>query len=114
MNTRFLGSQGEKTAVMHLKKEHYRIVETNYSCRYGEIDIVAKKDKVLVFVEVKSRADMSFGAPSEAVTPKKQQKIITAAKNYIAERGVTDTPMRFDVVEVLDKKVNHIEDAFRL
>ena len=114
MNTRALGGLGEKAAVMHLKKKHYRIVETNYFCRYGEIDIVAKKDGVLVFVEVKSRAGTVFGAPSEAVTPKKRQKIIIAAKNYIAERGVADTPMRFDVIEVLDKKINHIEDAFRL
>lgn len=114
MNTRLLGGEGEKQAVLYLKKNHYRIVETNYSCRFGEIDIVAKKDKLLVFVEVKSRADDSFGTPAQSVTPRKQQRIIIAAKNYIAERTVTDTQMRFDVIEISDKKVNHIPDAFRV
>lgn len=113
MNTRFLGNIGEEKAAMYLKKQHYKIVETNYNCRFGEIDIIARKDDVLAFVEVKSRADNAFGSPAEAVTPRKQQKIIITAKNYIAEHAVTDMCLRFDVIEVLDKKVNHIIDAFR-
>ncbi|HRX13432.1 MAG TPA: YraN family protein [Eubacteriales bacterium] len=114
MNTRLLGGLGEKQAVMYLKKHHYKIIETNYFCRFGEIDIIAKKDNILIFVEVKSRADNSFGSPAEAVTPRKQQKIITVAKNYIAEHGVNNTQIRFDVVEIIDKKTNHILDAFRV
>ncbi len=114
MNNRLLGVSGEATAVMYLKKKHYKIIETNYSCRAGEIDIIAKKDDILVFVEVKTRSSNAFGTPAEAITLKKQQHIIRSAQFFMLEHAVVNTQVRFDAIEVIDKRVNHIVDAFRI
>jgi putative endonuclease len=71
-----LGEQGEAIAVGHLKKAGYKIIETNYRTKLGEIDIIAKDKDTIVFVEVKARSSVHFGSPKWAVTPKKQKKNI--------------------------------------
>ena len=74
MERRDLGKQGEEIALRFLKKKGYRIIQTNYSCKLGEVDIVAKEKDTLVFIEVKTRTSLAFGPPQLAVTPAKQTK----------------------------------------
>ncbi|MFZ4620277.1 MAG: YraN family protein [Bacteroidota bacterium] len=102
-STRARGAAGEETAVNFLKQNGYEILEQNYYYNHGEIDIVAKDGKVLVFVEVKSRRSSAFGAPEESVTPRKQELLRRTAEGYVMDRGITDTECRFDVVSILLK-----------
>lgn len=96
-----LGRKGEDIACRALKKDRYKIIEKNYRCRQGEIDIIAEdKGKVLCFVEVKAKSSMGFGLPEEAVTRRKQGKIQAAAFSYIESKGLKSRAMRFDVVSV--------------
>lgn len=106
------GDLGELRAVNYLKKEKYKILETNYRNLVGEIDIIAKKDKFIVFVEVKARETYAFGNPSEAVNRTKQYKIRRTAEGYLKEKHCYDSPCRFDCIEIVGDKINHIEDAF--
>ena len=106
------GNIGEALAVKFLKKNKYKILETNYTSKLVEIDIIALKDKTIVFVEVKARESKVFGRPCETVTPNKQQKIRTAANYFLMLKGWTEENARFDVIEVLDGEINHIENAF--
>lgn len=112
-----LGRFGEKKAVAFLKKNGYRIVEKNYKCRLGEIDIIAIDKNTLVFVEVKSRTQSNFGEPQESVNYQKIRHISNVALNYIQKKKLEDVNIRFDVVGVSfgDNKKPHIElikDAF--
>lgn len=106
------GDIGEALVVKFLKKKKYKILETNYTSKLGEIDIIALKDKTIVFIEVKARESKAFGRPCEAVTPYKQQKIRTVANYFLMLKGWTEENARFDVIEVLDGEINHIENAF--
>ncbi len=119
---RDIGKAGEKAACRFLKKNGYQILEQNYQRSagkiIGEIDIIARKDELISFVEVKTRKTEDFGLPCEYVTRSKQQKLIKTAYTYIAEKRL-DAPCRFDVIEVLcdGKKIQtirHIPDAFTL
>lgn len=110
---RFIGKKGEDTATLFLKKKHYKILERNYRCRTGEIDIIAKDGRYVVFVEVKECKDDKLGMPSEYVTPSKQRKIISAARNYMTENEIVDLYCRFDVVEICGDEINHMENAFQ-
>ncbi len=94
------GAMGESLAVEALKKEGYKILEVNHRSKLGEIDIIARQDGVLAFVEVKARRTDRFGAPKLAVTPKKQRKISMVALEYLKETGQMDEKARFDVVAV--------------
>lgn len=122
MNTKHIGAVGEKAACKYLQKNGYKILERNYQCAsgkvIGEIDIIAQKDDVVSFVEVKTRKTEEFGLPCEAVTYGKQQRIIKTAYTYIAEHQL-ELNYSFDVIEVYHdgKKVNdvhHIPYAFSL
>lgn len=95
-----IGKKGEKEAVRALKKSGYRIIETNYRCRYGEIDIIAEHMGAIVFVEVKTRGSDRFGSPKEGVDYRKQRHITLASSAYLAELGLDDREVRFDVVSV--------------
>lgn len=112
-----LGHLGEQLACDALTSRGYVIVERRYRTRAGELDIVARHGEYLVFVEVKARQDGSFGDPEEAVTLRKQQKMVAMAIDYLARRGMRDVPCRFDVVginiETTPPTVTVIEDAFR-
>lgn len=104
------GKSGEKTAAKFLRKKGYNIAGTNYRCRFGEIDIIAEKDGVMVFVEVKARSSAKFGLGYEAVTADKQAKLIKTAQHYMAENG--EAPARFDVISIDGSEITHIENAF--
>ena len=94
------GQEGEKRAVDFLKKKKYRIIETNFTTKSGEIDIIAEQGGVLVFIEVKSRTDNVYGHPLDAVTPAKQKKLVQVANRFRARNEVWDHDCRFDVVTV--------------
>ena len=93
-----LGREGENAAEAYLKKKGYRIIEKNFRCKLGEIDIIADQDGVVVFIEVKARADHQYGHPFNAVTPTKQQKIIQVAQSFLAKHRLLEKPTKFDVV----------------
>jgi putative endonuclease len=94
------GKRSERLAMKYLKRNGYRIVETNYRSRVGEIDIIAREKETLVFVEVKARSSRRFGSPKGAVTPAKQRKISMAALDYLKRTGQTEASARFDVVSI--------------
>ncbi len=114
-----LGAFAERYAASCLTKDGYDIVNINYHSRYGEIDIIATRDDVLVFVEVKARSPKACYSPLEAVTPAKMKKITATALCYL-EHNPCDLQPRFDVIElvVIDKdcpqvlSYNHIVGAF--
>lgn len=112
-NRRQVGSRQETRVQDYLQKQGYEILARNFYTRQGEIDIIAKKDGYLVFVEVKYRTDERFGAPEEAVDYRKQKKIMGAARYYMyANRLPLDTPCRFDVAGVLGDEIRITENAF--
>ncbi len=102
------GKAGEAAAADYLKRNGYEILEQNYFFHHGEIDIIAKEGKTLVFVEVKSRQSTVFGEPEESVTPKKQELIRRTAEGYVLEKNIGEIDCRFDVVSVMlkDGKAN--------
>jgi len=100
MNRRELGAIGEKLAKDFLKKKGYRIRETNFRCRQGEIDIVAERKDYLVFVEVRTRTGTAFGSPEESITSSKREKLVTAALTYISSHQNLPGDWRIDFVAV--------------
>ena len=112
-NRRRVGTEQETKVQEYLEKQGYTILARNFYTKHGEIDLIAKKDGYLVFVEVKYRADERFGAPEEAVDFRKQKKIITAAQYYLYKNRIPfDTPCRFDVAGVMGNEIRIIENAF--
>jgi putative endonuclease len=110
------GKEGEKIAAAFLKKNGYRIIEINFRCPIGEIDIVAKEKDDLVFVEVKTRNSMELGYPEQAVGIRKQKKMSQLALWYLQKKKIADTNARFDVVAVTlipeKNEVKLIKNAF--
>lgn len=114
-----VGNRGEELAAAFLERNGLRIVERNFRCKGGEIDIVAKDGSTLVFVEVKSRKTLTFGVPQLAVTAFKQRQISKAALTWLARNRQHDTPARFDVIAILLEdnyrhQIEHIKNAFDL
>lgn len=113
---RLLGIKGEDLAVKFLKKKGYRILSRNYKTPLGEIDIIAEDRDTLVFVEVKTRADNSYGLPFEAVNHRKREKLRRVALYYLKNCMKSDAPSRFDVLSIQAGKdkseIEHIMDAF--
>ncbi|WP_311491412.1 YraN family protein [uncultured Anaerococcus sp.] len=111
---REVGDFGEAITAEYLEKNGYRILDRNYSKPFGEIDIIAIKDDLVAFVEVKTRKSDAFAYAAEAVNFYKQDRIRKASQVYLIEKDMTDFLMRFDVSEVyLDtRKINYIENAF--
>jgi putative endonuclease len=113
-----LGRQGEEAAAHYLEKNNYQVLCRNYSCRLGEIDIVANERDVIVFVEVRSRSSGDYGLPQESVTSRKKMKLRQLAWHYLKAVGKTSAAFRFDVIAILFdgdgrvKKLEHIENAF--
>ena len=113
------GDRGEDIAAKYLQKLGYRIVARNFSCKMGEIDIVAVNDasKVIAFVEVKSRNSTKYGLPCQAVGLRKQRKLINTAEYFmLSHRGLGQYQMRMDVFEILRLGgfvyVRHLKNAF--
>ena len=113
-----LGKEGEKIALRYLKRMGYQIIERNYRCKFGEVDIIAKDGKFLSFVEVRSGRNFIFNTPKESITKRKQQQISKVALNYIKRYQLTETEARFDVVSIkfspLEENIELIKDAFEL
>ena len=113
------GKSGEELAVAFLKREGCRIIEQNYKCLFGEIDIIARFKKTLIFAEVKTRHPSHFGLPQEAVDKRKQEQIAKTALHYLATHQLLKKPARFDVLSILvnpdgSKEVEWLKDAFPL
>ena len=107
------GKTGENIAVFYLKTHFYKILERNYRCRMGEIDIIAQKGGYLIFIEVKYRKNADSGLPAEAVNYPKQQHIKNTALNYLQAHGLTEsTACRFDVIDILGSRITHYKNAF--
>lgn len=111
-NRRSIGSNYEKIAGEYLEKQGYEIIEYNFFSHGGEIDIIAKHEDYLVFVEVKYRKDTTKGYPLEAVSLQKQKTISKCALYYMKKKNLTDTPVRFDVVSILGTEIQIIQNAF--
>jgi putative endonuclease len=108
------GVQAEQLAAAHLQRHGLQLVETNYRCRFGEIDLICRDGKTLVFVEVRLRGSEAFGGAAASITARKQGKIVLAARHYL--QHLRDTPAcRFDVVllrGLRDNDIEWIKDAF--
>jgi len=114
-----LAREGERAAELELRRSGLRVLERRFRVRLGEIDLIASRGDLLVFVEVKTRRSTSYGSPAEAVGPVKRARMARVAELYLQRAGRTSSPCRFDVVEVYAgprgiERVKHIEDAFRL
>jgi putative endonuclease len=114
-----VGSRGEELAAAFLERNGFRIVERNFRCKGGEVDIIARDGKTIVFIEVKSRRTLSYGVPQLAVTPFKQRQISKAALTWLSKKRLHDSPARFDVIAILldnsySHQIEHIRDAFEL
>ncbi len=118
MQKKELGKKGEEMALRFLKKNGYRILETNYLCKMGEADIVAKDRDTYAFIEVKTRRSTSFGSPQMAVDRKKQEQLSRVALFYLKEKRLEEAKARFDVVAILigpkGEEIELIKDAFDL
>ena len=113
MNKRFVGSEYENLAVKYLENQDYKIIEKNFYCRNGEIDIIAGNEGYLCFIEVKYRSGKGYGTPEEAVDYWKQKKIYECARFYMhSHKYSTDTPCRFDVVSIEGEIIKVYKNAF--
>jgi putative endonuclease len=114
-----LGARGEEIAVAYLKGERITVVERNFRCKGGEVDVVARDGRTFVFVEVKTRRTLSFGPPQASVTPFKQRQISKAALTWLAKNRLHEAAARFDVIAILLRdhevpQIDHIRNAFEL
>ena len=111
-NKRQTGTEYERKAGAYLEEKGYEILEYNFRCRTGEIDIIARDGDYLVFCEVKYRSDAKSGHPAEAVDQRKQRTISKCALFYLTRRGLSDAACRFDVVSFEGDRVTIYQDAF--
>jgi putative endonuclease len=113
-----LGQEGERLAERYLRKKGYKLVERNYRCAVGELDLIVLDRRIVVFVEVKTRTGHGFGSPLEAVEFRKQRKMIQAAQFFLSAKGLQQREARFDVIGISwlgrEPVVEHIENAFDL
>lgn len=119
MKKKELGRLGENIAAAYLKENGCRILEMNFTAKYGEIDIIAQEKNTLLFVEVKTRKNSLYGTAAQAVNYKKQRKIILTASAYMSLHENTVSNCRFDIIEIYynnssSYKVNHLKGAFEL
>ena len=119
-SARSAGNRGEAEVARYLRKKGYTLMASQWRCRFGELDLVAKSKKgVICFVEVKLRSNLDFGLPREFVTPAKQRRIRATAGMYMSVNEL-DCPVRFDVAEVYtdadydpkSMRIEYLEDAF--
>lgn len=112
MENRKKGSLAEDKAILFLKNKGYHILYKNFYTMYGEIDIIGEKNDLIVFFEVKYRKTLKNGYPREAVSKAKQEKIKKTALLYISANNIINKDFSFDVVEIIDNEIIHIENAF--
>jgi putative endonuclease len=120
-DTKGFGAWGEEVATAFLIDAGYQILERNFRCKGGEVDIIARapRDKCLVFIEVKTRRGLSYGVPQLAVTAFKQRQISKASLTWLSLKRLHDTNARFDVIAILlhtdgSHQIEHIRNAFDL
>lgn len=110
-----IGKIGEEIVTKYLLENNYRIIERNFQCRQGEIDIIAKDKNEIVFIEVKTRTNYLYGLPSEAVDSIKQNHIKKVINYYLYKNKLEDCFVRIDVIEAIEKEekfyINHIKKA---
>ena len=111
-NKRKTGTKYEQAAAEYLQDLGYEIIESNYRCHGGEVDLIAKDGEYLVFCEVKYRSDSEAGHALEAVDLRKQRTIVRCAQFYLMEHGLDEQSIRFDVVGIQKKDIMLIKDAF--
>ncbi len=112
-NKRQIGKEYEKKATIFLQNKGYKIIKSNYFCQYGELDIIAKEDDCIVFIEVKYRKNTAFGSPEGAVDNRKRQHMKNAALDFLVKNFGTDEILcRFDVVAFTGGQIHLIKDAF--
>jgi putative endonuclease len=113
-----VGKAGEEAAVQYLCQHGYQILERNYRCRFGEIDLIARDGRTLAFVEVKTRRSQRYGPAAAAVTLEKQRHLIKASQVYLIQRKKVNEFCRFDVVtaamDAQQPRIELIKDAFQL
>ena len=118
MEKKELGKKGEEIAIRFLKKRGYRILERNYVCKMGEMDIIAREKDTLAFIEVKTRTSTAFGPPQLAVNLTKQMQLSKVALYFLKEKKLEEVKARFDVVAILlgpqGEEIELIKDAFEL
>ena len=113
-----LGKKGERIAAGYLKKKGLRILEKNYSCEVGEVDLIAAQGDEIIFVEVKTRSSIEFGWPEDAVDKKKQKRIHRTAHYYLGHFSMPEPSIRFDIISILENPdtgkydISHIVNAF--
>ena len=115
-----VGAWGESIAAEYLRRKRYKLVDVNYKCRYGEIDLIAQNRKFLVFVEVKLRKSSRFAQAREYVDRRKQDKLRITASIYLSQQPTNLQP-RFDIIEIyapegtatVNPEIYHMEDAFQ-
>jgi putative endonuclease len=119
MKTSVEGGWGESVAAEYLRKKGYEIIAANYHSRFGEIDLIAQKDDIIAFIEVKTRKNVSYARPMESVTPIKMKKIVSTAMLWLQSHKCENQP-RFDVIEVYTgedltqkpKRIEHLENVY--
>ena len=115
-----LARTGEQLAEDYFRRHQYDILDRNYRCSFGEIDLIVEKNGCLVFVEVKTRSSEAVGSPEEAVHLYKQKKLYKTAQFYLKEKNISEMDMRFDVISILLRKeeksttFQHFENAFEV
>lgn len=123
MSTKHIGDRGEEVAAAYLQEKGYRVLDRNYRYERAEVDLICYDPGAhgprgdIVFVEVKARSGLGYGAPEEAVTTDKQERVVQVARAYLYERRLEGAPVRFDVVSVILNQddaptIEHFENAF--
>ena len=111
-----VGNKGESLAEDYIKRKGYKIIQRNYRCRLGEIDIIAKDDDTIVFIEVRTKQNENFGSPQGSVTSTKKSKISKTALSFIQEKNLSGYSYRFDFIAITFSQgkpnIEHIENAF--
>ena len=111
MNRREKGAQSEEAAARHLTQKGYRILQRNFRWKGGEIDIIAQRNELIVFVEVRARSYSTFGSAAETINASKKEKIKRTALLYL-QKNRLDSPARFDVITFDGDNLAHFENAF--
>ena len=113
-----VGQRGEDLAVDYIQNSGYTVLERNYRCKLGEVDIIARDNDTLVFIEVRTRSSIDFGLPQESINRRKRHQISKVALEYLTRKKLKNIPARFDVIAISLKgekeKVEHFKDAFEV
>jgi putative endonuclease len=109
--SRAAGAEAERRAAEYLAERGFRILDRNFTCKGGELDLVCDDGGTLVFVEVRARKDGDHGAPEETIGATKRRRLVLAARHYLAKLGA-EPACRFDVVAIEGETVRHLRDAF--